>query len=135
MGTGSLTPPPALNTPPPVEPPLPGPRPPPFPEPMPVPEPVPMPPPVPGPLEGGPGTAVGLPHVLSAIWGSFTSGGPSRVGSTGSFGLGILILTVGGASCCQENFGTAPFEAGVVERSPPPPPPPAFFGAGGKCRA
>src|SRR5579875_2808546 len=131
---GWVTPPPTLNTPPPVPPPLPGPSPPPLPEPTPVPFPVPIPPPLPGPFEGGAGTAVGFPHMLSAIL-TFRSGGPSSVESNDSCGFGILIFVTGGATCLQVNFGAAPFDGGLGVRSPPPPPPPACLSPGGSCNA
>src|SRR5215471_21532664 len=134
MGIGALTPPPTLKSPPPKPPPSPGPSPPPLPEPTPVPSPVPIPPPVPGPLEGGPATPVGSPHgMFCAICGSFMLGSPSRVGCIGSLGSGFGNLAMGGVNCVQENFGTAPLDGGVGERSPPPPPPPACLAAGGSC--
>src|SRR5579862_3124105 len=133
MGTGSVTPPPTLYTPPPRPPPSPGPRPPPLPDPTPPPSPLPIPPPNPGPLEAGPATPFGSPQgMLELIWGSFSSGAPNSVGATSSFGVRLGITAIGGASCILENLGTTPLEAGVGERSPPPPPPPAFLPCEGK---
>src|SRR5882672_7026121 len=87
---GAVTPPPTRYTPPPIPPPSPGPKPAPLPEPIPPPEPDPMPPPDPVPFDGGPSLANGSPHTGILLFGIWTSGGPIRVGSIRSFGLGLF---------------------------------------------
>src|SRR3974390_1837851 len=122
---------PARNAPPPVPPPSPGPRPPPLTLPMPPPLPGPMPPPLPGPFDMVTEAESGSPKFDRFGFATFSSGGPSNVGSMGSLGSGFLMTAVGGVNCVMEKRGARPLVAGSGERSPPPPPPPALLAPAG----
>src|ERR1051326_3378536 len=118
--------------PPPKPPPCPGPWPGPVPEPTPLLEPEPMPPPTPGPLEAGPLTLadMGLPRFgILGLSGSFTFGGATTVASTASFGLVLVISTVGGAICSGAILGRWPLLSKTLAALPPPPPPASALGA------
>src|SRR5262249_5530001 len=130
---GAVTPPPTRYTPPPMPPPSPGPKPAPFPDPTPPPEPDPMPPPEPGPFDGGPILASGSPQTFMLLLGIWTSGGPIKVGSISSLGLGLFTTAAGGTNWRAANFGARPLLAGRGDRSPPPPPPCRTFGLTGSA--
>src|SRR5580704_7611176 len=116
MHSGTPTPfTPARNTPPPVPPPSPGPKPPPVPLPIPPPSPEPIPPPPPGPFDIFTVDASGSPKLFKLLFATFKSGGPSRLGSIGSFGFGFLIVAEGGVNCVIANFGARPLVAGIGE--------------------
>src|SRR4051812_17712139 len=119
---GAETPPPTRYGPPPTPPPHPGPTPGPRPEPTPPPLPDPIPLPDPVPFDGGPSTPdSGSPRLFMF---AVMIGGATTVGSTASFGSLLRMTTAGGVICCRDCFGSAPFVACNLSRSPPPPPPP-----------
>src|SRR5438874_695440 len=113
-----------------MPPPSPGPKPAPLPDPTPPPEPDPMPPPDPGPFDGGPILASGSPQTGILLFGSWTSGGPIRVGSISNLGFGLFTTAAGGTNCLAANLGACPLLAGNGDRSPPPPPPCIVLGFG-----
>src|ERR1700722_15818659 len=125
MTRGGITPLPMRKTSPPVPASSPGPTPRPLPGPIPPPVLGPIPPNAPGQFEGKLAEDLGSPRFGKPFIVIAISGGTTTVGSTANLGLGFRMTAAGGASCCIENFGKRPTEAGKTSRSPPPPPPPA----------
>src|SRR5437868_15402636 len=78
-----------------------------------------MPAPEPTPLEGGPSTIdKGSPV---AIWGNWSCGGPTTVGSAVNLGLLLRTTTAGGVVCSVPNLWGSFFEAVDLSSSPPSP--------------
>src|SRR5579862_6812822 len=109
-----------------MPPPCPGPTPGPSPEPTPPPLPDPIPPPEPVPFDGGPEGRcdIGSPKFGRLFIARCTCGGTTIVGSAVSLGWSLRTTIIGGTICCIASFGSLPFGACSLSRSPPPPPPP-----------